>query len=122
MPTYSYDENLVTVVDHARYHLGDIASEWLLPNETINAQINTYGWVVGMSNLVSGLLARFGQEPIKQDEGNGLMVDLSGRLKQWQLLKARLDSGSIPDPRNATPSNVQSPVFDSVSASNNFGW
>lgn len=118
MSTYSYSESLLTPCDHARFQLGDIEvgtdgegrELGLLPDETINAQLSTYGWQGGLRNLASSLLARFGQEPVKLDEGNGISFDMSARIAQWYRVMSDAQAGLIPDPTLVSPSTVGSHV------------
>lgn len=118
--TYSYNHELATQLDYARMYLGDVEDPWLLSNETITNALSRHGWSQGMFNLVQGLISRAAQEPVKYDEGQGSMVDFTGRLAEWNKLKRDFASGKIPDPFSTNNSTIG--LSRSITAQNEPTW
>lgn len=121
---FTYNPLLSSTLDHARFHLGDTNENApLLDDNTITSQLNTYGWSQGLANLASGLLSRYGREPVKYDEGGGIIVDLTGRLEEWRRLYTNAINGRIPDPTTVNNTSYAGDVkISSGSADINVNW
>lgn len=115
MPTYTFDFNLVSYVDWARYTLGDTKVDptdntngktCFMPDETISRNIAIFGWSQGIVSLASALLTKYAQEPTRFLEGNGITIDIKERLIQWAEVKLDGENGRLPDPLTTTPETV----------------
>lgn len=114
MSNYTFDPTLSRLqLDTARSLLGDTDIELvgsdhpyaLFPDETILGAFTSFGWVQGMAFLLRSLLTRFGQEPERYAEANGVSYSMSERLQQWRGLLNDVLAGKIPDPTSSDASN-----------------
>lgn len=118
---FSYDIETGLQLDYARFYLADTDAETaVLSNEEINAQLNKHGWHLGLQNLVNGLLSEFSREPVKYQEGNGAMIDLSARISVWENLLRRIST--LPDPEATTPDTSSLSQRNTVTTRVNVNW
>jgi hypothetical protein len=89
----SFDEELPSDLDRARFELGDTTVESeedaLLSDEAIAAVIAWKGYTAGVAYLAEGLIARFGQEPDSVRLPSGLSVSFRDRIAVWTRLANR---------------------------------
>lgn len=89
----TYDETLPTEKDEARYLLGDTVvepeSRALRSDEHINAVIAKKGFELGVAFIAEGLIAEFGQQPVKLSD-SGASLDFSARIPAWTTLAQRM--------------------------------
>jgi hypothetical protein len=89
----SFDEELPSDLDRARFELGDTTVEpeedALLSDEAIAAVIAWKGYTAGVAYLAEGLIARFGQEPDSVRLPSGLAVSFRDRIAVWTRLANR---------------------------------
>jgi hypothetical protein len=97
---YTYNDELVTSIDHARSLLGDTAVtpgtttipevDAYLSNEAIQAALTLYPpFALGVAFLADSLRARFAQEPVRVTL-SGISVDFTERAAYWDALAKRL--------------------------------
>lgn len=86
----------------------------LLPDDTYLAAFANYGWSGGLSFIINSLITRFGQEPDKFSEANGVGYQFGQRIRQWKSLLLKVGSGDIPDPLltfgSVSPSSASGPT------------
>ncbi len=94
MPTYSYNDALLTNIDKVRSLLGDTdAADWLFSNEHITAVLDQQGSLAsGVAYLANELVARFGRQPTRMSD-LGTTVDYGERLAAWRAIAG----SAVPD-------------------------
>lgn len=112
----TWNPALVSLRDEARLRLGDTNAEHALRDDaTYDALITKYGLNTAVVVLAQGLVAEYGQLPVRVDE-NGVTLDFSERLRAWQYIVTQAQTAP-PEPVTVTatvaavgPSSVLMPV------------
>lgn len=90
----TFSQALPSDRDRARLLLGDVpegavsgtVADALLQDETIDAVLGSYPFNEAVRQLAVSLVSRFGAEPDRYEEGNGLRLEWRNRLDAWKAL------------------------------------